>query len=93
MKESFYAWSALDQLTELDRGKQERQMRVTLARVMQEMAESLTAQSFTMPHQRCSRSSPRATYTKGRQKSSAVARTVSLQITAGPKQRKYVEAS
>ncbi len=49
MKESFYAWSALDQLTELDRGKQERQMRVTLARVMHEMAESLTSQSFTLP--------------------------------------------
>ena len=48
MEEAFYARNDLKQLAESDRGKKELQLRVNLARAISGMAESLSAQGFTV---------------------------------------------
>ena len=45
--EAFYAWRALKQLPELERGKKESQLRINLGRAIEGLADSLNAHSFT----------------------------------------------
>ena len=46
--EAFYAWHSLRQLPESERGKKESQLRINVGRVMEELADSLSAEGFTV---------------------------------------------
>ena len=46
--EAFYAWHALKQLPESERGKKESQLRINLERTMEGLADSLNAEGFTV---------------------------------------------
>jgi hypothetical protein len=46
--EAFYAWNALKQLPESERGKKESQLRINVGRVMEALADSLSAEGFTI---------------------------------------------
>lgn len=48
MDEAFYAWHALKQLPELERGKKESQLRINVGRAMEGLADSLNAEAFTV---------------------------------------------
>jgi hypothetical protein len=46
--EAFYAWHALKQLPESERGKKESQLRINVGRAMEGLADSLNAEGFTV---------------------------------------------
>lgn len=46
--EAFYAWHALKQLPESERGKKESQLHINLGRTMEGLADSLNAEGFTV---------------------------------------------
>jgi hypothetical protein len=46
--EAFYAWHALKQLPESERGKKESQLRINMGWVMEALADSLNAEGFTI---------------------------------------------
>ena len=46
--EAFYAWHALKQLPESERGKKESQLRINLGQAMEGLADSLNAEGFTI---------------------------------------------